>query len=217
MRVPRWLFLVLVAGLLAACRTSLVSDLVTGSGGVLFQDDFTDPASGWSRAANPASRTGVMDYDHGTFRILVTAPDYDLWSVPGQEFGDVRVEAGATRLGGPDENRFGLICRYQDAGDFYFFIVSSDGYYAIGKVRQGKRTLLGQPMMAYSSAVVPGAGPNRLRFDCIGPGLSGSVNGRLVAITQDGDFSHGDVGLLAGSFATPGVDVAFDHFIVIKP
>jgi hypothetical protein len=30
-------------------------------------------------------------------------------------------------------------------------------------------------------------------------------------------LKHGDVGLLAGTFAHPGVDVIFDNFVVMKP
>jgi len=30
-------------------------------------------------------------------------------------------------------------------------------------------------------------------------------------------LTHGDFGLLAGTFSQPGVDVVFDNFIVTKP
>jgi hypothetical protein len=199
---------------LAACQAPMLSSLLVQSGQTLFQDDFSNPASGW---AHTISRNGVMDYDSGTYRMLVLAPDYDLWAVSGRTFGDVRLEVGATRVDGPADNRFGLICRFQDPRNFYFFIVSSDGYYAIGKVSGGVRSLLGQSMMAYSRVIVPDAGPNRLGFDCVGSMLSGSVNGQLLAVTQDTDLARGDVGLLVGSFGTTGADVAFDHFVVIKP
>jgi hypothetical protein len=204
---------VLLIGL-SACQTAWVADLLTQPGGTLFKDDFSDPSSGW---AHTVSKRGAMDYDAGTYRFLVLATNYDLWAVAGRSFGDVRVEAGATRLEGPAENRFGLICRFQDAENFYFFVISSDGYFAIGKVSHGLRTLLGQPMMAYSPLIRPGDGPNHLRFDCVGQTLTASVNGSVVAAVQEAGFKFGDVGLLAGTFDTPATDVAFDHFVVIKP
>ena len=214
MRPRPWFLLALIPLLLLSCQTSLIADLVTQPGGTLYKDDFSDPTSGWSRTV---SRNGAMDYDAGTYRMLILKTNYDLWSVSGHAFQDVRVEAGAIRVKGPLENRFGLICRFRDARDFYFFIISSDGYYAIGKVRDGVRTLLGQPMMAPNPAIVTGGGPNRLRFDCIGPALTAYVNDLIVAATGDADFPAGDVGLLAGTFSQVGVDVAFDHFVVIKP
>jgi hypothetical protein len=38
-----------------------------------------------------------------------------------------------------------------------------------------------------------------------------------VAQAQDPDFPEGDVGLLAGTFTQPGVDVIFDNFVVLQP
>jgi hypothetical protein len=213
MRSIRW-FLLLLLVLLLACQTSLIADLVTPPGGTLFKDDFSDPSSGWARTV---SRNGAMDYDAGTYRMLILKTNYDLWSVTGHAFKDVRVEAGATRIKGPLENRFGLVCRFRDSRNFYFFIISSDGYYAIGKVRDGTRTLLGQAMMAPNPAIALDNGPNHLRFDCVGLSLTAYVNDQVIAATGDADFPDGDVGLLTGTFNEPGVDVAFDHFVVIKP
>ncbi len=209
----RFLILALLS-FLAGCSMIRIADLITQSGGILYQDDFSNPASGWARTL---SKSGVMDYDSGTYRMLVLVPNYDLRSLSGRSFRDVRVEAGATRLDGPPENRFGLVCRYVDGKNYYFFIISSDGFYAIGKVGQGVQSLLGQSMMAYNETIVKGAGPNRLRFDCVGRSLSAFVNDRAVASVQDADFPQGDVGLLVGTFTTGGADVAFDHFVVLKP
>jgi hypothetical protein len=115
------------------------------------------------------------------------------------------------------DNRFGLICRFQDNDDYYVFFISSDGYYAIGKIKNGEASLLGQDLMAYSAAIVQGSGSNHLRFDCIGKTLTGSVNGQTIAITNDADFSSGDAGLITGAFDKSGVDVSYDNFVVIKP
>jgi hypothetical protein len=200
--------------LLSACRSSWITDLVTQPGETIFQDDFSDPASGWTRSR---SQSGVMDYDQGAYRMLVLAAEYDLWSVPGQGFQDTRVEVDANRVDGPVQNRFGIICGFQNARNFTFFIISSDGYYAIGAVRNGERRLIGQDMMAYSPAIASGTGTNHLRLDCIGRTLTAYVNGQAVAATQGDQPVAGDVGLLVGTFATPGVDVAFHHFVVIRP
>jgi hypothetical protein len=208
------IWLVALAVLLAGCGSAFVSEQDAQPGDILYQDDFSRPSNGWARTS---AQVGAMDYYSGVYRILVSLPDYDLWSVAGASFRDVRVEVDAGRFGGPEENRFGLVCRYRNAQDFYFFIISSDGYYAIGKVNGGVRFLLGQSAMSYNAAIVTGVAPNHLRFDCIGSALTGYVNGQMIAIAQDGDFSEGDVGLLAGAFNVPGVDIVFDNFIVIKP
>lgn len=199
---------------LTACKSPLITDLAAGPGGTLFHDDFSDPTSGWARISGQG---GAMDYDNGMYRMVVTAQNYNLWSFSGHAYQDVRVEADATRMAGPAENLLGLICRSRDADNFYLFIISSDGYYALGKIKNGTISLLGQEMMAHSTAIIQGDGPNHLRFDCVGQTLTGYVNGQAVAITNDADFPSGDAGLIAGTFDQPGVDVAFDNFVVTKP
>ena len=205
--------LTLLALSLAACVPA-ASPAPAEPGALLFADDFTGVSGGWMVAAGPA---GELNYYQGTFRIVVDYPAYDLWSLTGHSFGDVHVEADAGRLGGPQENRFGLVCRFRDPGDFYFFVISSDGYYAVGKVSGGVRTLLGQEMMEYSPAIVSGVLPNHLRFDCVGDTLTAYANSRPIAQVRDGDHLAGDVGLLAGTFDQPGVEIIFDNFIVTNP
>lgn len=211
----KFIAFIFIALCLSACESFLVTDIVAAPGGVLFQDGFSDPSSGWPRVSNSS---GNMDYgDNGTYGIQVNSSNYDLWAVSGHAYRDVRVDVDATRSAGPDENRYGVICRYKDPQNFYFFIITSDGYEAIGKVKRGVQVLLDQDMMAYSPAVVTGNGPNHLRFDCIGQTLTGYVNNEAIEVVQDADFPNGDAGLIAGAFDQPGVFVTFDNFMVIKP
>ena len=182
------------------------------SGDVLYQEEFGDNTTGWHRIANDK---GIMDYDNGGYRILIRQPDLNVWSTAEKNFGDVRVEADVIRLNGPDENRMGLICRYQ-GGNYYFFVISNDGYYAIGKFIGGMTLLLGQTEMQASETIQKGT-KNHLRADCVGKTLTFYVNFTQVASVEDSDFSTGDVGVVAGSFSEPGVDVLFDHFVVIQP
>ena len=200
---------------LAACSKPLVPDFLVASGDVIYQDDFSDPTSGW---LSSTGESGSLAYTpDGRYELTINTPQYDIWAVSGHAFRDVRVEADANRLAGPDINRYGLICRYAGPKDFYFFVVTSDGYEGIGKVSQGKRIMLDTPQMEYNPAVVVGDGPNHLQFDCVGSQLTGYVNNQPVAEAVDRDFSKGDAGLIAGSFEQSGVKVSFDNFIVYKP
>jgi hypothetical protein len=178
----------------------------------LFQDEFEQNTTGWDRLVN---EVGIMDYDSGGYRMMIRQPSFNFWSTPEKDFGDVRVEVDVTRLNGPDENRAGMMCRYQN-GNYYFFVISNDGYYAMGKFIDGQSILLGESTMQASPDVQPGA-VNHLRADCIGDSLTFYINFTLIAGAQDADLANGDVGLIAGSFSEPGVDVLFDHFVVIQP
>ncbi len=183
------------------------------SGGALFEDDFSSPASGWDRTKYAE---GVMDYDGGGYRMLVNALQVNFWSTPHKDFGDVRVEVDAGKLGGPDENRIGVICR-SDAEAYYFFIISSDGFYGLGIFTKGRARLLGGSEMQRSDKIHTGVAINHLRADCSGDALSFYVNGFQLAEVHDATLIHGDVGLLAGTFSQPGVDIVYDNFLVVQP
>ncbi len=68
-------------------------------GGRLFGDDFSDPPGSWGIWNRDGA--SVAYYADG-LRILVNEPQYDFWSVAGQNFEDVQIEVDATRIGGPE-------------------------------------------------------------------------------------------------------------------
>jgi hypothetical protein len=205
----------LMAVLLYGCALPAVAlpSVKPPSGTVLFKDDFSSPTSGWDHTKY---EEGIMDYYSGGYRMHIDATDLNFWSTPHKDYVDVRVEADAGKLGGPDENRIGLICR-SDGTNYYFFIISSDGYYGIGLFKDGKARLLGQDQMLPSTSIHTGLAVNHLRLDCQGSGLTAFVNGFQLGQAQDASLTHGDAGLLAGTFKDPGVDIVFDNFMVFAP
>jgi hypothetical protein len=209
---PFYLF-AFFAFLLSGCRSTFITDLVAQPGEKLFWDDFSDTSGNWPQVSGPDGSAGVA---RGAYQIQVTTAQKEILATSGHIFRDVQVEADATRLAGPLQNLFGLVCRSRDSNDFYFFAVSSDGYYGLGKVEHARVVLLGQAMMVYSPAILQGHA-NHLRFDCIGEMLKGFVNGQFLATGKDADFPTGEAGLVAGTLDAPGVDVAFEHFVVYKP
>jgi hypothetical protein len=207
------LFMIIIF-FLTACSSPVIKNLTTRSGDTLFADDFSDASSGW---ATLLDEKGFMDYYSSGFRIWVNTPGYNYWSTPGKDFQDVRIDVDAARIGGPEENRYGVLCRYQDVDNYYFFIISSDGYMGIGKVVNGLTSLLGQDMMIFNPAISSGVAPNHLQAQCLGDTLTFFVNGLPAGIAVDTDFKAGDIGLVAGAFDTVGVDVLFDNLVVVKP
>jgi hypothetical protein len=204
--------------LLAACANapveqSQVPAAPLPSGSVLFQDDFAQAATGWDRLL---VTEGVMDYYSGGYRILVNALQTNFWATPRRNFTDVRVEVDTGKMAGPDENRIGILCRYTE-GDYYFFIISSDGYYGLGIFQDGQASLLGQAEMLFSETINKGVAVNHLRADCAGNVLTFFVNGFQIAQVQDAALAAGDVGVLAGTFGSPGADIIFDNFVVLQP
>lgn len=208
----------LLALLSLACNLSQITQFFgeypVYPGALLFQDGFSDPSSGWDRVRSP---DGMTDYENDRYRIVVNAANADYWSNPGLYFEDVHIEVDALKSGGPDDNDYGVLCRYQDTENFYFLIISSDGYYGIGMVLNGHQKLLEPPQMYHSEAILPGNSVNHIQAVCQGSHLTLTVNGEFIAETYDSSFSSGDIGLIVGSFDEPGVDVLFDNLSVKNP
>ncbi len=193
-----------------------------GGGGtgqqILFQDDFSNTNSGWDHSA---TADGTADYANGGYEIHVISISYIMWTLPSQALpNDVSIQVDATKIGGPDDNAFGVICRYQDADNFDYFYVSSDGYVGIGMKKAGTRTIISDSSgnLTADSSVKQGAATNHLRADCIGNTLTLFVNGTQVATATDSTFTTGgDVGLVAKTYTVGGTDMMFHNFFVYKP
>ena len=181
---------------------------------IIFFDDFSNPESGWQKTS---AEEGETAYFEGQYRITVDNTNFDLWSNPGLQITDGKVEVDAVKTAGEESNRFGIQCRYQDVNNYYFAIISSDGYYGIGKVVDGIQSFLHENGMLVTDKVNPGSVTNQIRFDCVGTRLSLYINGDYVDAVDDSDLIEGDVGLLAGTFEKQGTQVTFDNFVVVNP
>jgi hypothetical protein len=211
---------VLVLVTMACSITSLLpTKTPSGSGGssnILYQDNFADSSSGWP---NHQTSNSIMDYANGGYRIYVTSADLMAFVTSGNTFqSDVSVQVDATKVGGPDDNYIGIICRYQDQDNFYFFVFSSDGYAGIGMYQYNEMSILSGDSFGPSSKINQGDATNTVRGDCVGNTLTLYVNGSQVGSAIDSTFtSGGDAGILARANAVSGVDVLFNNFTVSKP
>ena len=187
------------------------------AGSVLFHDDFSNPSSGWDRTTNS---DGSTDYANGGYRILVNTVNLGVWANPNQTLPkDVRIEVDASKSAGPDNNAFGIICRYTDTDNFYKFIVTSDGYAGISKLINGTLTIISSAdgKIQTVNNINQGSASNHIRADCIGSTLTLYVNGNQVATASDSSLSGGDTGLFAQTYDTGGVDILFHDFNVYAP
>jgi hypothetical protein len=208
---------------LAGLACSAVQQLAGGGGNgpapsdseVLLEDDFSDSSSGWPEASDGDKSAGYTDGGQYLMRALTTSQD--VWAHPGEDFADVRIEVDAVKTGGPDNNDFGVICRFVDDDNFYFFLISSDGFQIIGKYVGGDAIFLSAEKMQPTDAVNQGSASNHVRADCNGQNLTLYANGTLLSSVTDTSFTHGDVGLMTGTFDEPNVSVTFDNFVVSKP
>lgn len=185
---------------------------------MLYTDDFSDVASGWTPASSAGS--GPVDeatYADGVYRIKVDQANSDVWVTPGLDLDDTRIVVDAIKVGGDRNNRFGILCRAQGPGKFYVFLISSDGYFGIGKINGMDYQLLGSQALLPSEKIPKGSAYLRLRADCIQDRLALYVNGEKIFEVQDNEFQKGDVGIIAGAYNSGGVEILFDNFVVYRP
>jgi hypothetical protein len=207
----RLLFICLALLLLAGCQEAWSDQ----DRSILFQDDFSSPQSNWDIYEDDS---GAAGYQNGIYRIFVNETQADFWANPhGLKFSDVQVEVQTQRAAGSENNVFGILCRYQNANNFYQLLVSSDGYYDISKVIDDQRIPLTGEQLLPSEAIPQDTNILQLRADCNGSQLVLFVNGKEIAQAQDSDLASGNVGLIAGSFETAGTEIYFDNFVVRKP
>jgi hypothetical protein len=191
-----------------------------GDRALFLQDDFANPTSGWEVSTNADAEIGYAD---GQYRLLVQSANVSVWGVPGLDLTDLTLEADAHHAAGPLNNEFGALCRLTNDGSensFYYGLISSDGYFALGKIAKNVNTILFPATGSFqpSSAILTGpTALNHLQLTCMGERIAFSVNGTALGEFTDTALNHGDVGLLAGTYNTGGVEIRFDNVIVKKP
>jgi hypothetical protein len=178
---------------------------------LLLEDDFSNPKSGWDRGADTDAEWGYQD---GEYRILVHTEDMTVWANTHERYdlADLLMVVEARRVAGPLDNQYGVIVRYQDRANFYLFTVSSDGQYAVQMLCDDSWKDLVQ--WTPSDVIRQDDGFNLLRVEARGSEMRFLVNGELLCVVQDATISSGSIGLAAGSFTEPEVEVRFDNLLV---
>jgi hypothetical protein len=183
---------------------------------VLFQDDFSDPGSGWEIADYDGSSVG---YAEGHYYVIGADDGLMIWGVAFRNFSDLVIEVDATQVSAPpnDNNAYGVFCRVQpgETGDGYALLISGDGFYTIQRIVNGDY----EPLVDWtrSGVIRQGNATNHLRVVCDGARLALTVNGELLAETTDATYTEGDIALVAGTLEAEPTEVHFDNLVVRRP
>jgi len=181
------------------------------SGGVLYTDDFSTTNTGWT-VQNDTD--GYVGYGDRNYIIQVTSPQMILSGTSGYEAANVVIDVSVQGIQGTGKGDFGLICRQQSDGSNYAFEIREDGYASIWKNNSGTIS----PLVDWKYfPVVQQNSIKRLTAACVGRQLGLGIDGKMLISTSDSDFSSGDTGLIAGTWDTAGLTVAFDDFQIRSP
>lgn len=206
---------VLIAVSMTACNGKPAGG--TAPAGALYFDNFSSASSGWTRIQNDQ---GTSDYANGYFHILINKAATLLIANPGKSFdGDVSIQVDAKKIGGSDDNFFGVVCHYHDPDNYYLFMITSDGFAGIA-MRKGGVDKLISPGLKFlkMDGIKKGKATNHIQADCIGEKLVLYANGKQVNAAFDQSLTGGDVGVAVRSGSLEGgTDISFDNFMVLKP
>ncbi len=185
-----------------------------GPAGLLFQDDFSDPASGWEVGDYDEGSVGYRD---GYYFVSATAEDTRMWGLAYRSLGDVVVEVDATQFSAPanNNNAFGVSCRVQSNNDAYHLLISGDGFWSIQKSTASTFEQLVE--WTGSDAINQGNATNQLRVVCDGSRLALYCNGQLLGETTDSGWAEGDISLSAGSLEPEPTEIHFDNLRAYAP
>jgi uncharacterized RDD family membrane protein YckC len=206
---------------LKAEPTTAQETLAVREGEILFQDDFSDPASGWDTTVLAG---GELGYVEGAYRIFAKQAGRQAWSdIGGPRVEGLRLEFEATQIAGMTGDLVGVRC-YTDVDSNVGYIVGvapADRGYYVGAFRGDDFRLLESSGEAVD-AVRPVGEENRLQVDCVasrdGPTvLTLGVKGQAFVRTEDERGRRGfDAFGLFVDTTEGGAEARFDDLVVTE-
>jgi hypothetical protein len=184
---------------------------------VLFQDDFTNPATGWLEEKFDNYFVGYHEPEY--YHIEITSPNYKIpiFAPNKQTFNDATIETKA----------FTVAAKTATTGDFAYgtaFRRSGDQYYAFTISPRTKKwfVLKSSP----NALVVLAEGTDEsihdldaadiLRVDAQGSDFSFYINDQLVGQVTDAEYASGEFGFFVQTFDSPNVHIHFDDVAILE-
>lgn len=155
--------------------------------GILYQTTFDDPtgAKDWDIFGDG---TISSEFKDGRLVVGVNAmTDTGAWSGLNFTFEDYVLDVDETKIAGPDDNGIIIIFRMTDKQNYNRFDISSDGYYAVSKVRNGVPTTVSNFPIVPSPAIKTGGETNHIRVTARGGVYSFEVNGIPLKLCVSSD------------------------------
>jgi hypothetical protein len=182
---------------------------------VLYQDDFTDPASGWPEEKFDNFFIGYHEPEY--YHVEVSSPNYrtTVFEPEKKSFGDVTIEVKA----------FTASSKTSESGDFSFgpvFRRSGDQYYAFTISQRTKKWFVLKSTPNALSILAEGTDENiqdadiadLLRVDAKGSNFSFSINDQLVSQVTDADFATGDVGFFVQTIDATNTHIHIEELTI---
>ncbi len=213
--------MVVITGVVLATAVARPA-LADGSGAVLLNERFDNPATGWLPAGSPAPERYLREYEGGEYVIRKVDPTWGSFPtalLPGV-FTDASI-AVDVRLAGEATGRYvALACRrsLNGSSQYRLSVEPAGGRFLLSRWDDG--VIVRQVGWQASPAIRRGNQTNRLHLACQGSTIAASANGTTLATLQDGTHPEGRLWIGAGSFADSDAgetEARFDNLVIASP
>jgi uncharacterized RDD family membrane protein YckC len=197
--------------------TATPETLAVREGEILFQDDFSDPTSGWGAAVYEEGEAGYVE---GAYRIFVNQAGVHIFSDVelSPRVQGLRLEFEATQLAGTSGDIVGARC-YTDIGSDAGYIVGIAPEQGYRVAFRGDDYRLLESSGERVDAVLPQGEENQLRVECVASPdapivLTLGVNGETLVRAEDEETTRGFDGFgIIVDTTEGGAEALFDDFV----
>jgi pSer/pThr/pTyr-binding forkhead associated (FHA) protein len=181
--------------------------------GYTFVDDFESSIDHWGETTLDEVKVWI---EAGNLHIELYQASIGAWSsFRDRDFEDFMIITQARSLS-DNPGYYGVVFRQQDANNYYFFEITEEGSYRLGKRVDGE--IVDLIPWTPSEAILGNGEVNRLAVSMEGDWILALINGELAADLNDSSLKNGNLGLLAGT--TTGVNTfhaAFQQVSIDAP
>jgi hypothetical protein len=193
-------FLLSVGLVLTACSGAKEPSpsIIPGFSPADMQYDFTAPKTTWDVFVTSGSEALFRVWD-GALEGAVIANRGYVWSLANRRSNDSSIRAQVRQTQGSRGNGFGLLCRADEAGNGYYFLISSAGQFAILKASSDNPDPQPLHTWTFSEWIHTGTEPNDLEATCVNDYLLFFANGHFLAEVRDPTYTIGEPGVVLGA------------------
>jgi hypothetical protein len=167
---------------------------------LVLTDDFQSNENGWYENDDVKIRNGRYEF---------TNKERAEYTWMNDTLEDGSVEADAGWMGDEESRGYGLVFRLRDAQNFYFFWLTGNGTYTVGKVVDDHAI----PIKGWTSTeAIRKRGENHVRVEFSGPLMNIFINEEKVSVLKDETFTRGGYGF----YTHGGVHVGYDNVKVVS-
>lgn len=182
--------------------------IVKNSCGFGYEDNFSDPQSGWPIYED---NDFLLDYMNGEYRILSKTRNQIVAASPGFQ-ADNFIANVSVHNAGSTYGTYGIMFNIaEDWSHFYSFVIDPEGYFGIWRY---SNTLGWQLLFVNKSPyITTGTATNKLTIRREGTLIEVYANDQLMASLSDGSFvGKHYLGLVTTSYEQGNLDIHFDDF-----